>query len=278
MEKEKTSYVRLGVLVMICAISLLVTMSLGVVKATFLDQNFLLEQMKATDYSQLATKEISQNFREDNLEESELAEIIATSIPRSFVEQSIHAFIQYTYKGNKHKVSETNDATALIDRAVDSYIKERQLTLDEKELGKIETMKVTLVSQFQKTAGSYYLFYFIGNILEKKEGLNIFFFSALIVFLVCQFFLMILSRKNVSCFIRCTSLQLVLVGGVILAVAGALYLSQLTKNLEFRSQAVQIMMSSYIQTILSYYVILGGIIAILGVILGLYSFVRYKKE
>ena len=69
-----------------------------------------------------------------------------------------------------------------------------------------------------------------------------------------------------------------MVGGVLLIVAGALYLSRLSQNLEFRSPAVQVLMASYIQTVLSYFVISGGIVVSLGVILGLYSFVRYKKK
>lgn len=69
-----------------------------------------------------------------------------------------------------------------------------------------------------------------------------------------------------------------IVGGGLLAVACALYLSQLSENLEFRSQAVQILMARYIQTILSYFFLSGGIIASLGVILGIYSVVQYKKK
>ena len=159
-----------------------------------------------------------------------------------------------------------------------SYIQEHQLTLDETEKNKIETMKVTLVNQFQRTAGSYYLFYFIHNMIETMEKGDFLFLIMLSIFLVCQFIIILLSRKNIGRFIRYTSLQLGVVGGVLLIVAGALYLSRLSQNLEFRSPAVQVLMASYIQTVLSYFVISGGIVVSLGVILGLYSFVRYKKK
>ena len=139
-------------------------------------------------------------------------------------------------------------------------------------------MKVTLVNQFQRTAGSYYLFYFIHNMIETMEKGDFLFLIMLSIFLVCQFIIILLSRKNIGRFIRYTSLQLGVVGGVLLIVAGALYLSRLSQNLEFRSPAVQVLMASYIQTVLSYFVISGGIVASLGVILGLYSFVRYKKK
>lgn len=278
MEEEKTSRIRLGVLLLICTVSLLGTISLGIVKGTFFNQSFLLEQTKKTEYSQLVANEISQNFREDNLEESEYVEVIATSIPQAFIELSIKVFIHDTYTGSKRKISETTEVTEKIDSVLQSYIQEHQLTLDETEKNKIETMKVTLVNQFQRTAGSYYLFYFIHNMIETMEKGDFLFLIMLSIFLVCQFIIILLSRKNIGRFIRYTSLQLGVVGGVLLIVAGALYLSRLSQNLEFRSPAVQVLMASYIQTVLSYFVISGGIVVSLGVILGLYSFVRYKKK
>lgn len=278
MEEEKTSRIRLGVLLLICTVSLLGTISLGIVKGTFFNQSFLLEQTKKTEYSQLVVNEISQNFREDNLEESEYVEVIATSIPQAFIELSIKVFIHDTYTGSKRKISETTEVTEKIDSVLQSYIQEHQLTLDETEKNKIETMKVTLVNQFQRTAGSYYLFYFIHNMIETMEKGDFLFLIMLSIFLVCQFIIILLSRKNIGRFIRYTSLQLGVVGGVLLIVAGALYLSRLSQNLEFRSPAVQVLMASYIQTVLSYFVISGGIVVSLGVILGLYSFVRYKKK
>lgn len=280
MEKEKISRIRLGVLLLICTVSLLGTISLGIVKGTFFNQSFLFEQMGKTDYSQLVTKEISQNFREDNLEESEFVEVIATSIPQSFVEQSIEGFIQHTYKGSNHKVSETTDVAEVIDNAVQSYIKEHQLTLDKTEENKIETMKENLVNQFPRTAGSYYLFYFIHNMIKISEKSNYLFLSMLSVFIACQLTIILLARKNNGSFIQYTSLQLGIVGGGLLAVAGALYLSQLSEHLEFRSQAVQILMAGYIQTVLSYFFLSGGIIVGLGAILGctVLCSIRRKSE
>ena len=157
MEEEKTSRIRLGVLLLICTVSLLGTISLVIVKETFLISLFARTNEK-TEYSQLVANEISQNFREDNLEESEYVEVIATSIPQTFIEQSIKVFIHDTYTGSKRKISETTEVTEKIDSVLQSYIQEHQLTLDETEKNKIETMKVTLVNQFQRTAGSYYLF------------------------------------------------------------------------------------------------------------------------
>ena len=61
MEEEKTSRIRLGVLLLICTVSLLGTISLGIVKETFFNQSFLLEQTKKTEYSKLVANEISQN-------------------------------------------------------------------------------------------------------------------------------------------------------------------------------------------------------------------------
>lgn len=183
MEKEKISRIKLGVLLLICTISLLGTISLGIVKGTFFNQSFLFEQMEKTEYSQLVTKEISRNFREDNLEESEFVEVIATSIPQSFVEQSIEVFIQHTYKGSSHKVSEMTDIAEVINNAVQSYIKEHQLTLDETEENKIEAMKEHLANQFQRTVGSYYLFYFIHNMIKISEKSDFLFLSMLSAFL-----------------------------------------------------------------------------------------------
>ena len=168
-EKEKKDFkLRKLIAMLMCIIALFMIIASVIVKQTFYDQNFLLNQIEKTKYSELVVKETSKNFSEENKVESEFAEVIATSISPTFISKSLKTFVQHTYNENdEDEQSDFEDVEQEITRAIDGYAKKHQLTIGKEEENKIESMKFEFIYQLQKNIGDQYFVIFIENILSR---------------------------------------------------------------------------------------------------------------
>lgn len=279
-EKEKKDFkLRKLIAMLMCIIALFMIIASVIVKQTFYDQNFLLNQIEKTKYSELVVKETSKNFSEENKVESEFAEVIATSISPTFISKSLKTFVQHTYNENdEDEQSDFEDVEQEITRAIDGYAKKHQLTIGKEEENKIESMKFEFIYQLQKNIGDQYFVIFIENILSAKAIILPTLYIGIILFVVFSFYLIFLIRKPSYLLLRYSAIVLGVSGSMCLLLAGLLYMRDFFKNIAFRSQAILHLMTSYTESILLYFMFVGTILVIIAGGIGLISEVIRRKR
>ncbi|MEY8445683.1 hypothetical protein AALA44_05745 [Enterococcus ratti] len=263
MEKEKkASKVKNVLVITACSVMLFVAISAAVVKGTFLRENFLLNQIEKTRYSELVIKEASKNFREENREKNKFTEVIATAISPKLMKQILQAYIRHTYNKREYPIDKSKEINKEITEAIDKYAQKHQLTISNEEQKEIETMKFNFLHQLQDATGNRYLDIFIGNIQSAKKRVRFAFYIGTFLFALLLFYLFLLVRKLGYLLLRYGAFILGISGSMFLLLAGLLNMRNFLEKIAFPSQAISKLMQSYVQEFLTHLVLVGVILLI----------------
>lgn len=277
-KEKKGEQIRKLMVTFACSVTLFVIISVGIIQVTFFDQAYLLGQIEKTKYSELVLAEAAQNFRKENTEESEFSEVVATALSPSFVEEALRPFIQHTYEETNYELRDSNEVSEKIAQAVATIATKKQLTIDKEEKNKIETMIFIYMYHFQSALGDRYFTIFIENIVSARKIVVPLFYICLGLLAFWLVYLYRLINKTPFSFLRYGMFILGTTGSMFCVLAGLLYIQDVLHNIAFHSQATLQLMTHYVQDLLMYPAIIGGILLFCAVLFGGGSKLLQKRQ
>lgn len=193
----------------------------GVFLCTLANEQFMVTQIKQTNYTKNVTNEINQRIQAYHQEAGVTPEVLAEVVPETLVKENMNEFIQGLYRNEEVTLSGESEVEAKLNRIIDTYKVKPE---DENTQANEELAIYMITGIFQRSVQPNYLEKFVEKILSVKEILLSSAYIVIGIFSLFMISLIYLLRHSFKRLIQVLAGIVLASGGQLLLLGGGLFL------------------------------------------------------
>ncbi|WP_165004783.1 hypothetical protein [Enterococcus sp. ZJ1668] len=266
------------ILAFICSLSLFALLSLGVIKTTLFNQEFMISTANSADYSKTITEEINETIGDLGRGSNVPAEVLAETASQSLVKRNIERYIQSIYTELPFTVEGNAQIQQTIQTNIETYAKEKGYSITSETQGAIDRLKQSAADSFSQYIEIPYILNYGKKVMGYSKTLTL-----IMIFTGAVFFLLLAAIVSLTgrFWHRAIRYFAYVFGGaglMLLVLPLFVYFSRKIDHLGIRSKSLYDFLTTYLNEFVLTFIKWGITAVVVGVVLWLISELVRKRK
>lgn len=266
------------ILAFICSLSLFALLSLGVIKTTLFNQEFMISTANSADYSKTITEEINETIGDLGRGSNVPAEVLAETASQSLVKRNIERYIQSIYTELPFTVEGNAQIQQTIQTNIETYAKEKGYSITSETQGAIDRLKQSAADSFSQYIEIPYILNYGKKVMGYSKTLTL-----IMIFTGAVFFLLLAAIVSLTgrFWHRAIRYSAYVFGGaglMLLVLPLFVYFSRKIDHLGIRSKSLYDFLTTYLNEFVLTFIKWGITAVVVGIVLWLISELVRKRK